>query len=177
MFGCWFAFHSQPQGKLRLTNDLQASAFKQCVTLSTQNAGKAIFLWGRIDIKRECVKASIKQELSSFFFFNINLFKLEANYNIVVVLPYFDMDPPQVYMCSPFRTPLPLPSLSHSSGSSQCTSLKHLVSCIEPGLAIYFTYDNIHVSMPFSQIIPPLPSPTESKRLFYTPVSLLLSRL
>ena len=29
--------------------------------------------------------------------------------------------------------------------------------------------------MPFSQIIPPLPSPTESKRLFYTSVSLLLS--
>ena len=29
--------------------------------------------------------------------------------------------------------------------------------------------------MPFSQIILPLPSPTESKRLFYTPVSLLLS--
>ena len=31
--------------------------------------------------------------------------------------------------------------------------------------------------MPFSQIIPPWPSPTESKRLFYTPVSLLLSRI
>ena len=30
--------------------------------------------------------------------------------------------------------------------------------------------------MPFSQIIPP-PSPTESKRLFYTSVSLLLSRI
>ena len=29
--------------------------------------------------------------------------------------------------------------------------------------------------MPFSQIIPPFPSPTESKRLFYTSVSLLLS--
>ena len=45
------------------------------------------------------------------------------------------------------------------------------------GQAIYFTYGNIHVSMLFSQIIPPWPSPTESKRLFYTSVSLLLSHI
>ena len=31
--------------------------------------------------------------------------------------------------------------------------------------------------MPFSQIFPPSPSPTESIRLFYTSVSLLLSKL
>jgi len=54
---------------------------------------------------------------------------------------------------------------------------KHPVSCIEPGLVTHFIYDIIHVSMPFSQIIPPSPSPTESKRLFYTSVSLLLSRI
>ena len=65
----------------------------------------------------------------------------------------------------------------HPSGSSQCTSPKHPVSCIKPGLVIRFTYDIIHVSVPFSQIIPPSPSPTESKRLFYTSVSLLLSRI
>ena len=72
--------------------------------------------------------------------------------------------------------PLPPPSPYHPSGSSQCTSPKHPVSCIEPGLATCFIYAIIHVTMPFSQIIPPSPSPTESKRLFYTSVSLLLSR-
>src|SRR5574337_724081 len=64
---------------------------------------------------------------------------------------------------------------SHPSGSSQCTRPEHPVSCIEPGLAIYFTHDNIHVSMLFFQIIQPSPSPTESKSLFFTSVSLLLS--
>ena len=73
--------------------------------------------------------------------------------------------------------PLPPPSLYHPSGSSQCTSPKHPLSCIKPELAIRFIYDVIHVLVPFSQIIPPSPSPTGSKRLFYTSVSLLLSRV
>ena len=87
------------------------------------------------------------------------------------------MNLPRVYMCSPSWTPLPPRSPYHPSGSSQCTSPKHPVSCIEPGLAICFIYDIIHVSIPFSQIIPPSPSPTESKRLFYISVFLLLSRI
>ena len=96
-------------------------------------------------------------------------------YNIVLVLPYFNMNPPWVYMCSPSWNPLPPSSPSHPSRSSQCTRPEHPVSCIEPGLVICFTYDIIHVSVPFSQIIPPFPSPTEFKRLFYTSLSLLLS--
>ena len=67
---------------------------------------------------------------------------------------------------SPIWTPLLPPFPSHPSGLSQCTGPEHPVSCIEPGLVIYFTYGNIHVSMLFSQIIPPSHSPTESKTLF-----------
>ena len=84
------------------------------------------------------------------------------------------MNQPRARMCSPSRIPLPPPSLSHSPGSSQCTSPEYPVSCIEPGPAIRFTYDNIHISTLPCQIIPPSPSPTESKRLFFTSVSLLL---
>ena len=73
---------------------------------------------------------------------------------------------------NPPPSSLPIPSLwvipVHQPQASS--------TCIEPGLATHFTHDIIHVSMPFSQIFPPSPSPTESIRLFYTSVSLLLSR-
>ena len=110
----------------------------------------------------------------SYYFYFYFIFKL---YNIVLVLPNIEMNPWQVYTCSPSWTLLPPPSPYHPSGSSQCTSPKHPVSCIEPGLATRSICDIIRISMPFSQIIPPSPSTTESKRLFYTSVSLLLSRI
>ena len=75
----------------------------------------------------------------------------------------------------PILNPLPPPSLYHPSGSSQCTSHKHPVSCIKPGLAICFLYDIIHVSMPFSQIIPPLPLHRVQKTILYICVSFAIS--
>ena len=104
---------------------------------------------------------------------------MEANYFTILwwFLPYTDMNQPQVYTCSPYQTPLPPPSPSDPSGLSQCTSFECPVSCIKLGLVIYFTHGNIHVSILFSQIIPPLPSPTKSKSLFFISASLLLSHV
>ena len=60
----------------------------------------------------------------------------------------------------------PLPSLT----TSFCQP-KQPLSCIELELAICFIYDIIHVSMTFFQIIPPFPSPTESKTQIYRKMS------
>ena len=85
-----------------------------------------------------------------------------------------DMNHPWIYMCSPSWSP-PLTSLSISSlWVFPVHQPWALVSCIQPGLAICFTLESTLVSMLFSQNIPPLPAPTESKCLFYTSVSLFL---
>ena len=95
----------------------------------------------------------------------------------MLVLPYINMHPPRVYTCSPSWTPpptsLPIPSLwvipVHQPQAS----------CI---LHRTWTGDSFHIwyYTCFNAILPnypPPPSPTESKRLFYTSVSLLLSRI
>ena len=62
-----------------------------------------------------------------FFFFLFYLFLLVGGwlrYNRV--LPYIDLNQPWIYMCSPSQSPIPRPSPSNPSGSSQCTSPEHL---------------------------------------------------
>ena len=71
--------------------------------------------------------------------------------------------------------PTPLPPPSPSSSCPRAPTLGCLATFIEFALVNYFTYDNVHISMLFSQIIPALPSPTESKSLLFISVSLLLS--
>ena len=63
------------------------------------------------------------------------------------------MNQPWVCICSPSWTSLPVPFLRVIPVHQPWAP--HPVSCIEPGLAICFTYDNIHVSMLFSQIKAP----------------------
>ena len=120
---------------------------------------------------------NIKVWFPLFIFFNFILF---LNFTILYWFCQISKWIRHRYTCVPHPEPsslLPPPSPYHPSGSSHCTSPKHPVLCIEPGQATRFIYDIIHISMPFSQIIPPSPFPTESKRLFYISVSLLLSRI
>ena len=130
-----------------------------------------IVIWVKVEwlspVKSEESKVNNKLFVFFFFFFNF-IFKL---YIIVLILPNIKMNPPQVYMCSPSWTLLPPPSPYHPSGSSQCTSPKHPVWCIEPGLATRFLHDILHVSMSFSQIFPPSPSPRVHKTVLYISVS------
>ena len=78
---------------------------------------------------------NVRTKESRFFLKCLNIFlkfyftfKLDS---IVLVLPNIEMNLPQVYMCSPSWTLLPPPSPYHPSGSSQCTSPKHPVSCFK----------------------------------------------
>ena len=78
----------------------------------------------------------IKIEVVIFTSFTLLLFKKFFNWRLINFtilwwfLPYIHMNQPWVYMCSPSWTPLSSPSRSHPSGSSQCTSPKHPVSCM-----------------------------------------------
>ena len=87
------------------------------------------------------------------------------------------MNWPQVYMWPSHletRSLLHPPAHTITSRLPQSTRFGHPTSHIKLALIIYFTYGNIHVSMLFSQIIPPSLSPTESKSLFFASVSPLL---
>ena len=76
------------------------------------------------------------------------------------------MNQPWIYMCSPSRPPPPASLSIPSLWVFPVHQPRALVSSIQPGLVICSTLDNIHVLVLFSQNIPPLPSPTESKSLF-----------
>ena len=70
--------------------------FAMTSAFSWQNSTSFCFI-----LYSEAKSACLLQIFISFFFFT---------YNVVLVLPYINMNPPWVYTCSPSWTPLPPPS-------------------------------------------------------------------
>ena len=129
-------------------------------------------LWPPFPSSSQWCLLPLHSALLSFFFFP---FYFILFYFIVVVFAIQWHESAMDLHVFPIPIPppasLPIPSLwvfpVHQSRAP--------VSCIQPGLGICFTLDNIQVSMLFSQIIPSSPSPIESKSLVCTSVSLSLS--
>ena len=156
--------------------------YQWCQKFKTQNQMGAYERSRNIGISRSAQNRNI---MSSMCCLHINvLFKILfliyffISWRLITILQWFlsytDMNQPWIYMYFPSWSP-PLTFLStRSLWVFPVHQVWPLVSCIQPGLVVCFTLDNIHVSMLFSRNIPPSPSPTESKSLFYTSVSLFL---
>ena len=104
-----------------------------------------------------------------FFFYLVN-WRIVI-YNIMLVFARRQHES-AVRICVPPHPESPSPP--YPFRLSQKTGFGCLASCIKLALVIYFTRGNVYALMLFSQIIPPSPSSTESKSLFFTSMSPLL---
>ena len=81
-----------------------------------------------LNMEQQTGSKSGKEYIKAGFFFPLFFisWKLISLQYCSGFMLYIDMNQPWIYMCSPSWTPLPPPSPSHPSGSSQCTSPEHL---------------------------------------------------
>ena len=109
-------------------------------------------------------------------FFFCFLFLLYFTLQSCMVLPYIDMNPHGCTCVPKHEPPSHLPSHNISLGHhcAPAPSMRYPASDIDWRFDSYMIVRILHVTIPFSQIIPPSPSPSESKSPLYTSVSFLL---
>ena len=166
-------------GSLEVKSPLGNPKFPDCETFSTNNcyswegrkfspATKRIMFQAFILFLHICL-------IFILFFQLVNIFWLEDNY--FTIMQCFCHISAWISHRYTYFPPSWTPSPPYPSELSQSTNCGCLASCIELALVICFTYGTVHISMLFSQIIPPSPSPTESKSLLFTSVSPLLPHM
>ena len=65
--------------------------------------------WWIINTRKTATFCETKA-IDRFYFILVLVLLIYLTYNILLVLPYIDMNPPRVYMCSPSWTPSHLPA-------------------------------------------------------------------
>ena len=101
-----------------------------------------------------------------FFFFNWRIITSQY-YDGFFAIHQYELAIGNFYPESSFH----LPPHSIASGCHRALVLGALSHISNSHWLSVFTYGNVYVSMLFSQITPPFPSPTESKSLFLMSVS------
>ena len=101
-----------------------------------------------------------ENSLRSFFFLKLILFFFKL-YNIVLVLPYIEMNLPQAYMCSPSWTLLPPHTIPLGRPSAQAPSILYHASNLDWRLISYMILYIFQCHSPKSSH--PLPLPQSPK--------------
>ena len=103
-----------------------------------------------------CVCVCIKH-LMFFFKFFFKFYFIFKLYNIVLVLPNIEMNPPQVYMCSPSLALLPPHTIPLGCPSAPAPSIQYRTSNLEWRLVSYMILYMFQCHFPKSSHPLPLP--------------------
>ena len=135
--------------------DIWASSWIIINYIATESC-VCLFIYICINFLRGDIHLEVKFLRVCFYFKFYFIFKL---YNIVLVLPNIEMNPPQVYPCSPSRTLLPPHTLPLGRPSAPAPSIQYRASNLDWRLISYMILYMFQCHSPKSPHPLPIPLP------------------